>query len=514
MAKATSELQVVISAKDEASKTLGSLGSKLKFVGIAAAGIAAAGIIKVSKDAIKSAGEIEKVKIAFETFLGSGEKAGALLKDLTDFAAKTPFDLPGVQRAAKQLIAVGAATEDDVIPILKSVGDVSAGVGADLDRIVLNLGQVATQGKLTGREIRDFAVNGIPLIAQLAEQFEVSEAEITDMVSAGTIGFEDVKQAFMDMTGEGGKFEDLMIKQSTTLPGIIENIKDKFGILSRAIAGVDAEGNIAEGGLFDKFKGIAENVLVVIEFLESAFTGSNEAFNEWMQDLDSNTGIITFFKDEIDEIKSLLKDALLPTIIENKDLFIDLAKVIGITLVAALALFVEAVKIIISVTTLAIDLIGKFRQIFVDTTASVISFKDQVLAAFAGIPDTINFQINRIRSFLQNLLTPFQQILDKINEIRNAISSLSSSASNIGSKIGDFLPKFGDGGIVTKPTVALVGEKGPEAIVPLTGPNAGGGAISVSFNNVSVRSDNDLSMIVEAVKATLNRDLVQNNLGV
>jgi hypothetical protein len=37
------------------------------------------------------------------------------------------------------------------------------------------------------------------------------------------------------------------------------------------------------------------------------------------------------------------------------------------------------------------------------------------------------------------------------------------------------IPAFGDGGLVTKPTLALVGEKGPELITPLRDLNTGGG---------------------------------------
>lgn len=45
------------------------------------------------------------------------------------------------------------------------------------------------------------------------------------------------------------------------------------------------------------------------------------------------------------------------------------------------------------------------------------------------------------------------------------------------------IPRLASGGIVTRPTLALIGEAGPEAVVPLSGPNAGHfGGVSLQVN--------------------------------
>jgi hypothetical protein len=57
------------------------------------------------------------------------------------FASKTPFELPDVRANAKQLLAMGIAT-DDLIPTMKALGDVSAGLSVPMDRLALAYGQV------------------------------------------------------------------------------------------------------------------------------------------------------------------------------------------------------------------------------------------------------------------------------------------------------------------------------------------------------------------------------------
>ena len=146
---------------------------------------------------LKIAGEFEQAQIAFETMLGSAEKGQKVLKDITDFAAKTPFSIKGVQTNAKLLLAVGIEAEN-LLPTMKALGDVSAGLNVPLERLALNFGQIKSLGRLTGRELRDFTTAGVPIIAELTKNLGKSEQQIFEMVSAGKIGFKDVEKAFQN----------------------------------------------------------------------------------------------------------------------------------------------------------------------------------------------------------------------------------------------------------------------------------------------------------------------------
>lgn len=159
-----------------------------------------------------------------------------MLQDLSDFAAKTLFKLPEVRQNAKQLLAMGVSAEN-IIPTLKALGDAAAGTGADMTRLAMNYGQVITQGHLTGRELRDFLVNGIPLLDELAKNAGKSKEEIQNMISSGQISANDVTKAFETMTSEGGKFENLMYKQSATFTGLWSNFQDQLSQMGERIGG-------------------------------------------------------------------------------------------------------------------------------------------------------------------------------------------------------------------------------------------------------------------------------------
>ncbi|MEE9374556.1 MAG: tape measure protein [Saprospiraceae bacterium] len=179
----------------------------------------------LTKSIATNLSNFEQLDVAFTTILGNAEKAKGLLNELFTLAAKTPFGVFEITQNAKQLLAMGIESEK-LIETLTNLGNVSAGLSVPLQRLALNFGQVRTRGKLTGQELRDFAIAGVPLIAQLAKQLNVSEKAIADLVSKGAVSFKDVETAFRDMATGSGKFSDLMIKQSKTLGGLWSNFKD------------------------------------------------------------------------------------------------------------------------------------------------------------------------------------------------------------------------------------------------------------------------------------------------
>lgn len=197
-------------------------------------GIAITGISVATTLLLKQAGQFEQWQIAFNTMLGSSERASRLLEEIKQFTLVTPFQLPQVVEGAKRLLAFNIEAEK-IIPTLKILGDVSAGLGVPIGRMILNFGQVRAQAKLTGRELRDFAILGVPLIDELAKMLGVATSEVQGMVSAGQIGFDIVEKAFQRMAGTGGKFANLMERQMDSLFGIISNIKDMFVTMAIAI---------------------------------------------------------------------------------------------------------------------------------------------------------------------------------------------------------------------------------------------------------------------------------------
>jgi tape measure domain-containing protein len=200
--------------------------------------------------------------------LGSAEKAKQLLKEISDFAVKTPFQLPELVEGSKKLLAYGLEA-DKLLPTLKNLGDIAAGVGTDkLPQLILAFGQVKTATFLTGMELRQFTEAGVPLLEELSKQSGKSAAQIkSDMEKGVRVPFSDVEKALQGMTGEGGRFFNLMARQSGTFGGIVSNIKDQIGRLARSLVGITEEGDIVKDSIFSKVKDLAQQLL---DFLNNA----------------------------------------------------------------------------------------------------------------------------------------------------------------------------------------------------------------------------------------------------
>lgn len=191
-------------------------------------------IVDLGKRVIQLADNYEQAKISFTTMLGSADKAESLLSKLSSFAKQTPFELTDVRENAKQLLAMGISA-DHIIPTMKALGDVSAGLGVPMERLALNYGQVITKGKLAGQELKDFTTAGVPLLDELSKNLGKSKTEVQDMISKGQISADMVTEAFRTMTSEGGRFADLMAKQSGTLSGMRSNFSDTLAGIGEKI---------------------------------------------------------------------------------------------------------------------------------------------------------------------------------------------------------------------------------------------------------------------------------------
>lgn len=197
---------------------------------------------------IQTRGQFQQLEIAFETMLGSTDKATTLMQQMVDTAAKTPFDLMGVAEGAKQLMAYGVSA-DKVNDTLVRLGNIASGLSIPLNDIVYLYGTTMVQGRLYAQDVRQFTGRGIPLVKELAEKYHTTADAINEMVSAGKIGFAYVEEVLNKMTNSGGQFYNLMEKQSASLTGQIANLQDAWdtvlndwgksneGLFSGAIAG-------------------------------------------------------------------------------------------------------------------------------------------------------------------------------------------------------------------------------------------------------------------------------------
>lgn len=211
----------------------------------------------------KVRGEFQQLEVSFRTMLGSADKANALMAQITQTAAITPFGLQDVANGAKQLLAYGMASEK-VNETLIRLGDISAGLSIPLNDLVYLYGTTMTQGRLFTQDFRQFQGRGIPIAEELAKQFGVVKAEVGNLVTAGRVGFPEIEKAIISMTSEGGKFAGLMEAQSKTITGQISNLEDSIDSMFNEIGRANED---AIGGAIEMASTLVENYKEIGEYL-------------------------------------------------------------------------------------------------------------------------------------------------------------------------------------------------------------------------------------------------------
>ena len=247
----------VVTDADRMDIAMRRLATTLGQIGI---GVSLAGLVK---QIAQTRGEFQQLEVAFATLLQSKEKADALMSQMVELAAKTPFDLQGVASGARQLLAYGFAAED-VTNTLTRLGNVAAGLGLNLQDLTWLYGTTAVQGRLYTRDVMQFQSRGIDLAGELATQLGKTRAEISQMVTEGKIGFPEVQKAIESMTNEGGKFHNLMQEQSKTITGLISNLGDALDMMFNDL------GKSQEGVITGVLKGtisLVENYQKVLDIL-------------------------------------------------------------------------------------------------------------------------------------------------------------------------------------------------------------------------------------------------------
>lgn len=224
------------SAFDKAGKGLDGLTEKTNKLGGAMGGLDGILDTVLSGFAIEEFGKkifeagtyMEQLHVAFETMVGDKDKGDQLVREIQNFALVTPFQIQQVADAGKQLLAFGISARK-IIPDLRMLGDITAGIGTDkMPQLVHAFGQMHASINLNGYELREFSMAGVPLIKALADTMHVSQSAIKEMATEGKIGFKDVEIALKSLTDEGGRFHDLMQKQSETTGGKWSNMADQI----------------------------------------------------------------------------------------------------------------------------------------------------------------------------------------------------------------------------------------------------------------------------------------------
>ena len=228
---------------------------------------------------ITTGGEMEKQHIALQSILGDMQNANTMFNQIKELALNSPFTFSELNRDVKQLAAYGVEY-DQLYDTTKRLADMSSGLGVSFDRIALAFGQVQARGWLDGKELRQIAYAGIPLLEKLSKFYSkqegrnVSTSEIKTRISNREVSFDDVKSIFWQMTDAGGQFYNMQQTLSETLLGRYNKLKDAWEIMLADFA----DGKSVIGGTFKFILDQVTNLVQLMHTLSPVVIGAMSGF--------------------------------------------------------------------------------------------------------------------------------------------------------------------------------------------------------------------------------------------
>ena len=231
---------------------------------------------------VQTGGEIVQQHVALRSIIGDVQKADELFAQTQQLALQSPFKFGELNRDVKQLAAFGVEA-NDLYDTTKRLADIASGLGVDFGRLGLAFGQVKARSWLDGKELRQFAYAGLPLLQKITELYNsegkngrnnYTQADVKKMISGRQVSFEDVQKVLWKMTDEGGQFYNMQLVLSETLLGRWNKLIDAWDIM----LGKFAEGKNIVGGTFSFIINRVTDLVLALDKLSPALLSFGAVF--------------------------------------------------------------------------------------------------------------------------------------------------------------------------------------------------------------------------------------------
>ena len=211
--------------------------------------------------AIKSAVDLEKLETSFVSLTGGTREAAAMMKQLNDFTAKTPFQIEAVANSARQLIASGTKISE-VNDQLQFLGDIAATSGSEINEIAAIFAKVNAKGKVELENLNQLAERGIPIFKALSDATGLLPSEL----GAGAVSVKEFNKVLKSFAEEGGFANGAMERLSQTAAGKFSTALDNL--------------KIAGAGLVESLMPIISDVIDGITSMAQKFAKSSPEFKK------------------------------------------------------------------------------------------------------------------------------------------------------------------------------------------------------------------------------------------
>lgn len=173
---------------------------------------------------------LEDATARFQPLMGSVERSRELVDALNETAATTPFQFEGIATIANQLLPSMNGSIEDTIKEFRMLGDTGGGNMDKLTRISSAYSRSLLTNKVGMKELKQIAGAGVPIFTEMAASMGVTVAQLSEMSSKGKLTSQDLKNAFIRMTSEGGIFYKGMEIASETLTGKLSTLSDNYNL--------------------------------------------------------------------------------------------------------------------------------------------------------------------------------------------------------------------------------------------------------------------------------------------
>tara|TARA_R110002012_G_scaffold198922_1_gene367823 strand:+ start:572 stop:2356 length:1785 start_codon:yes stop_codon:yes gene_type:complete len=551
-------------AKNLAISFKGIAGPLAAIAGLSA-GAALAGIFGTTA-------ELQSQTRSLEVLTGSAEKTKQILAEIKAFGAVTPFQVKDLVDITKKLKAFGIET-NSLVDTTKRLADVSGATGAELDGIATAFGQIRAKGKFAQEENLQLLERGVDLTGELKKMYNLSGEELAKAMTKGQIGFEAANIALIKLTNDGGQYFNGAAAQADTLNGKLSTLQDAFVTLGQNIGKV----------LEPIFKGIIDFVTFLTNSINNLFTEA-EIQSQAMKNLGldklsrgarfrgpEGTQRRRELKEEVERLRAqgfgkkptvdLTPPALLPGGVtaggavkqqsQASDALLKITKQINLEKVKGNEFALANLEYDKAMLKIQEDgLTGANREIALSDAQTDLNLKKlQLLGGSVEKTKELNKETEKTNGLFESIKsTVATGLANAIEGLIDGTKSLSESLSGVlrqmaslflqaGTKslIGSIFPSangnvfaqngivpYAKGGYIGRPTMALMGEAGPEAVLPLrrgangklgvesSGTGASNVVVNVDASGSNVQGDQpNAKALGSAIGAAVQAELIK-----
>ena len=441
---------------------------------IAAIGAIGAGLGLATKAAMEDQKSQQLLALALENTTGGSLGGAAALEKQISAMSKSASIADDVLRPAMANLLRGTHDVERAQVLMATALDVSAATGKDLEAVTIAMSK-AENGQLDALKKL-----GIPLGENSLALKE--KAKLTKEVAKFT---QDLTGIQFDLTNGTITATEAADKSA--------KVNEKLAATNAELAEVTKRAGDFTLDLSTQFGGAAATAA---NSFEGQMTGLKIAMDETKESI--GAALLPALKGLIGILKPVAEFAQ-----ENTKIFLILISVIGAVATAVIAANVamkiyEATLILTKIATAALNAVTSANP-YVLVAAAVIAltaamvFLEIKFQAMSKAFDMFGNSIMVVTGPLGLLISQFRKLVD----LKDSFGDFNFGGINI--------PGFAKGGIVTRPTLAMIGENGPEAVVPLSGPNAGnfggGGGVTVNVTGGLATSAEIGQAVVNAIRA-------------